>query len=66
MKTKVELTIKPFKTPNYIFIDEPVDDQSRSLHLSEVDATTLYKLCSQFTKEVFKKAGKNMPDSQEK
>ena len=67
MKTSIEIKLKPFKTPNYALVDEDAKpreegfSEGRKFHLSELDACTLSRMCNDFRKEVFKKAGKQEP-----
>ena len=67
MKIKLEMEIKPFNVPNFVIpikegksredgFQEPV-----GIHLSELDSDTLEKMCEEFRKKVFNKAGKNLP-----
>ena len=67
MKTKIEVELVPFKVPNYVLHQtkigarqEGMQDKSKS-HLSELDESTLARLCYEFKREVFEKAGKDMP-----
>jgi len=70
MKVTIELDLEPFKTPDYVTIKsqpKPREDGfqgSNSIPLSEIDPTTLYALCQDFTNSVFKKAGKQQPPQQ--
>lgn len=67
MKTKIEVELKPFQVPNYVLTVSTADkweDGFREMpkyHLSELSANTLERLCEDFTREVFKKAGKSRP-----
>lgn len=67
MKVTIELNLKPFQTPNFVLIEsEPKPRQdgfqvSNSIPLSEIDPGALEGLCEEFTREVFKKAGKQRP-----
>lgn len=67
MKVNIEVSLKPFITPNYVLTDEPPNSREdgyvecRQFRLSELHADTLSKMCDDFRKEVFKKAGKQEP-----
>jgi hypothetical protein len=64
MKTKIEIEVKPFNTPNVAILRMPMgdgEDTITSIPLKEIDASTLNKLCDDFTDEVFSKAGKSRP-----
>lgn len=63
MKLNVEVDLRPFKTPNFVNEKTSRDDESgRQWALNELDAYTLERLCEEFTREVFKKAGKKRPE----
>ena len=63
----IKKELKPFQTPNYVFEKElprPREEgfqQSSSYKISELDPEVLSKLCDQFRKDIFKKAGKADP-----
>ena len=67
MKTTIDIEIKPFVVPNFVVQILPVgkkDDgwkPSEGIPLSELSSETLYKLCKDFTDDVFQKAGKPQP-----
>lgn len=67
MKVKIEMELAPFTVPNYVLVkEEPKPKQEgfiegRKLHVSELDADTLDRLCEEFTKNIFEKAGKRRP-----
>ena len=67
MQVKIELDLVPFNTPNYVRIKEKPRKREEgfkegiTIHLSELDSLTLGKLCEEFRKGVFKKAGKEQP-----
>jgi len=69
MKTKLEINLKPFKTPNFILEQKTggmqTDDNPRSFELKMFDARTLEKMCEEFTDAVFRKAGKRRPPQNE-
>ncbi|MEM8493227.1 MAG: hypothetical protein AAF756_20610 [Pseudomonadota bacterium] len=58
VKLDMEVEIKPLSAPNYVLAAEG----ETSYPLSALDPKTLERLCEDFTKEVFKKAGKQRPD----
>lgn len=68
MKTKIEIDLKPFKTPNFVLVNEKVGERQdgvgevRSFPLSELDSDTLEQLCEDFTNEIFKKTKKQRPE----
>ena len=73
MKTEIQIEIQPFPVPGHV--DEakafaavyqekdPCDYQPafRTFALCELSADDMRKLCDDFTKSVFKAAGKNQP-----
>lgn len=63
MKIQIEVDIKPFEVPGAV--ETKISPGSRAaaklFSLSELDPETLDKLCSDFRKAVFDKAGKRMP-----
>lgn len=67
MKVKIEVIIKPFIVPNFVIQEVmPGDRQdgftaTEGIPLSMIDADTLWRMCSDFTDAVFKKAGKEQP-----
>ena len=67
MRIKIEREIKPFQVPNFVVIvTEPKPRQEgfhpeNSIPLSDLDASTLWKLCDDFKDSVFRKAGKAQP-----
>jgi hypothetical protein len=70
MKATLQVELQPFQTPNYVLTKaKPLDRQegmqeAPKYHLSEFDSATLDKLCREFRREVFGKAGKAMPPEQ--
>ena len=69
---KIEIEIIPFDAPDVIVLKTPPRPRHEGfnlnnsvMHVSEVDAETLSKLCNDFRAEVFKKAGKIDPYKQE-
>lgn len=79
MKTKIEINLLPFDVPDFVMEKrEPApapaapalpESAARpirhaiTLHLKEMPAETLSKMCDEYRKEVFKKAGKTDPES---
>jgi len=78
MKTTIEIKLNPFDVPNVVHEDLPLIPaapaptqeyqprfvrQNLTLPLSDLSAETLDKMCEEFTKSVFKKAGKIRPPS---
>lgn len=63
MKTKVNLDVKLWSSPNFVIIKNPDKDAATdlSIPLALVDEYTLDKLCDEYRAEVFKKAGKSPP-----
>lgn len=67
MKATIILEIEDFKTPNFVrckpkSVKGIVEDDKRTIHLSDLDPTTLDRLCDNFRREIFKKASKPQPD----
>lgn len=66
MKATIEVKLKPFTVPNFVLVEMPSAprqegfQEGRSYTLSEIDAVTLDKMCNQFKRSVFEKAGKQM------
>ena len=67
MKVSIEVKIKPFKVPSFVLTEQDAKPRQEGMQeapkfsLSDLDATTLAKLCDDFTDSVFKKAGKQQP-----
>jgi hypothetical protein len=67
MKVEMELDLLPFKTPNYVLVKQEPGKredgfkEGPKFHLKDIDSFTLEKLCDDFRREVFKKAGKQRP-----
>lgn len=63
MEIKLKVNIKPFSVPNYVVAEAEARPRQEgfsempSIHLSDLDADTVHKLCDDFTRAVFKKAG---------
>ena len=69
MKVNIEVKLKPFQVPNFVLVeptpgrrDEGMKEPSK-FHLSDLDSDSLAKLCDEFRKQVFAKAGKTEPDT---
>jgi hypothetical protein len=59
VKASVTLNILPFAVPTTaLFTHGSIVQEATAIPLHTLDAETLEKLCAEFTKEVFKKAGK--------
>ena len=67
MEVNIKITLEPFIVPNFVIArDRPTLRQegiteARKYALAELDAETLERLCDDFTKSVFEKAGKRRP-----
>jgi hypothetical protein len=67
MKVKLDVELKPFNVPSFVFIGTPPRSREEGVKfdsgiaLRDVSAETLEKLCEEFTNAVFKKAGKHRP-----
>lgn len=63
MKATLQVELKPFQTPNFVQAVMKPGKREDGMHeapcypLSDLDAITLDKLCSDFRDEVFRKAG---------
>lgn len=64
MQAKIELDLVPFNVPNFVLVKEKPRKRQEGFaegmkfRLADLDAATLDKLCEEFKKEIFKKAGK--------
>ncbi|MCB1886603.1 MAG: hypothetical protein KDH20_03250 [Rhodocyclaceae bacterium] len=69
MKIQFMVEIKPFVVPDFVVESLPPGLKQDGLlelpkhPLSALDSLTLDRLCSEFRREVFEKAGKKMPDT---
>ena len=67
MKATLQVELQPFQTPNFVrAVGKPGAKQDGMQELpcyplSDLDPLTLDRLCDEFRKEVFKKAGKVPP-----
>lgn len=62
MKANVEITLVPFRVPNYVLsVNEVDNDEAAKFHLKELSPEVLDELCQKFRDEVFKKAEKTKP-----
>ena len=63
MKAEVILNLKPFTVPNFVVYDGWREDSSQrdSIPLGALSDETLYALCVEFVKAVYKKADKKHP-----
>ncbi len=62
----MQMTFKPWATPNYASLDLPLktqedNKQGLALHIIDIDADDLSQLCDTFRAEIFHKAGKPDP-----
>ena len=67
---KIELELQPFKTPNFVLAQvapKPREgfERAPSFPLSDLEPEALSAMCDEFRAEVFKKAGKQDPRSQQ-
>ncbi len=63
MKVNIELNIKPFRTPNFVSLEKSEDgEDTPGIPIKQLDAETLDRLCEHFTKDIFRKAGKQRPE----
>lgn len=60
MKIHITIEVKPFIVPNFA-IDKNGVEGNLSVSLSLISADDLAKLCADFTRDIFKKAGKSQP-----
>lgn len=66
MKATIEIDLQPFSIPNFVRPAENPDvtrDQL-AIPLSSLDSLTLSRLCDEFRRAVFEKAGKQQPPAQ--
>ena len=65
MKATLTIDLRPFTVPNFAIIlpssRTPAGEEERSIPLAALDADTLDKLCDEFRRNVFDKAGKTQP-----
>jgi hypothetical protein len=67
MKVNIEIRLKPFNIPHFVVVDGPTNPrekglgEGRKLSLRELDTDTLSRMCNDFRKGVFKRAGKQEP-----
>lgn len=70
MRATLEIELQPFRTPNFALAKEMPGKRQEGFTetpkypLSDLDPYTLDRLCRDFRKEVFKKAGKSEPPAQ--
>lgn len=64
---QIKRELQPFTVPNYVIQVVPPGTRQQGLqeapkyHLSELDVETLEGLCAQFRRDVFSRAGKELP-----
>ena len=67
MKVSIEIELKPFTVPNFVLAAQKPDPRGNGIKgqsafaLEDIDQITLYRMCEEFRKNVFAKAGKEMP-----
>lgn len=66
MKATIEIELQPFSVPNYVLtVDKPRAREQAwetpKFALSELSPETLYRMCDDFRRTVFEKAGKSPP-----
>lgn len=68
MKATLKVTLKPFTVPNFVIIETPpgrrqdgVDFESPKVALNDLEPEDLDRLCEEFRRAVFDKAGKCQP-----
>lgn len=63
MKVSIEVELQPFQAPNFVrsVPKEGERGEGDCYPLSALDANTLDKLCDDFRREVFRKAGQQQP-----
>ncbi len=66
MKTSIDIELKPFTVPNFVIADNDLTARQEGCEhpkfpLQALSSETLQRLCDQFAREVFKKAGKSPP-----
>jgi hypothetical protein len=65
MKVTLELNIEEFKIPKFVQLKmQQGEEAQRSLHISEIPAEALDKLCNQFRASLFLLAKKSQPPVQ--
>jgi hypothetical protein len=70
VKASIEVELQPFTTPNFVLTVQPPRlkqegfVETPKLSLSDLDSLTLSRMCDEFRREVFKKAGKEEPPQQ--
>ena len=68
MDVKIGVTLNQFQVPDFVLsVIRPCEGMTKhrdplKFALAELDAGTIEKLCQEFTKAVFAKAGKCPPD----
>lgn len=66
MKANVEIELQAFSTPNFVRQAHNPDESrdSAAIPLASLDPLTLDRLCREFRREVFSKAGKEEPPTE--
>lgn len=61
MKVKIECEVKPFSVPNFVILENILNEDPTGIPLSALDEYTLEEMCDDFRAAVFKNAGKSRP-----
>lgn len=61
IKADIAIELNPFTVPNFVTLVHKAGFDKGSIALSELPAETLDKLCNEFRKNVFKRAGVEVP-----
>jgi len=67
VEVNVKMKLKPFQVPSFVLTEPEVRPRQEGFQevpkfrLSDLDSSTLDKLCEEFRNSVFKKAGKQQP-----
>jgi len=70
MKASIEVELQAFTVPNYVLTVQPPRlrqegmVETPKLSLSDLDSSTLDRLCKEFRTAVFEKAGKQQPPAE--
>lgn len=59
---KIEVKLKPFTVPNFVIGITGTSEAPPSFPIADMTAEALDDLCTQFRRDVFKKAEKHDPD----
>ena len=66
MKATIELELQPFSIPNFVRAAEnpDVSRDELAIPLKALDSLTLHRMCEDFRRAVFEKAGKDQPPTE--